>query len=157
MTHAINFDENVCFCCDLSNPTMRLCATFKTFKCENFLWSWWPWKQSQGQNYMIIQVKALLFPFKMSIAPITLTEVKLIGLKYMFGSCSTDVSALVTKIIQTQRWHFVSLSSFKCENFCDLENKVKVRIMTCIKRYITQICIGDRKCQSIDNITHFKC
>ena len=40
-----NHDKN------LPNPKMTLCATFKSFKCENFLWMWWPWKQTQGQTY----------------------------------------------------------------------------------------------------------
>ena len=33
-----------------SNPKMKVCVTFKSFKCENFLWSWWSWKQDQDQT-----------------------------------------------------------------------------------------------------------
>ena len=36
---------------NLSNSKMTVSATFKISKCEIFLWSWWPWKQGQGQTY----------------------------------------------------------------------------------------------------------
>ena len=35
---------------NLPNLKVTVCATFKSLKCQNFLWSWWPWRQGQGQT-----------------------------------------------------------------------------------------------------------
>ena len=74
--------ENVCCCCDLDwgqTDPVHLCwlvlklmfvpsrqkssrpnlCHVQSLKCESFLWSWWPWKQGQGQTYNM-QLKVLL-------------------------------------------------------------------------------------------------
>ena len=57
---------------------------------------------------------------------------------FILGSSSMDVSTLMMKIFQTKADSFCHFPSFKFETFCDLgdlENKIKVKLLTCKKRY----------------------
>ena len=95
-------------------------------KCPKVM-IWNPYTQ-WSQNYMPIQVNTHLFLLKMSVAAVTLTEVKLIFKRSIYTH---------DKNFQTQIWHFVPL--WKVSNAKtffdrgDLENKAKVKLMTCNK------------------------